>query len=114
LLETAMAGLGRYPARLAAYGSLRPDEKHHDEVSRLGGRWLQGCVHGAVREVDGYPALTWDAEGPAVPVAVLESGRLGEAWGGIDRFEGEGYVRSLVPVITDRRILLAWCYLEQE
>jgi hypothetical protein len=48
----------------------------------------------------GYPAFRPRAGGPAVPVRVLTSPKLVDAWPELDRFEGAEYRRILVPVFT--------------
>lgn len=99
--------------RLAAYGSLRPGERHHDLLAPLSGRWWPGTTTGYLTELDGYPVLQWTPSGPAVAVMVLESKELLSCWEHLDAFEGEGYVRSFVPVFTsDGHLVVVSCYLK--
>lgn len=88
---------------LAVYGTLAPGESNHHVVAPLGGVWTPGVVEGDLIAVGwgatfGFPAFWPRAGGPAVPVQVLTSPRLPEAWPRLDRFEGEEYRRVLVPV----------------
>ena len=46
----------------------------------------------------GYPGFRPRAGGDAVVVWVLSAPLLASAWADLDRFEGEGYRRILVPV----------------
>ncbi|MGZ8456592.1 MAG: gamma-glutamylcyclotransferase [Gemmatirosa sp.] len=88
---------------LAVYGTLAPGRSNHHVVAPLGGAWTAGVVEGALAPEGwgatlGYPALRPQAGGAAVPVQVLSSARLPEAWGRLDAFEGPAYRRVLVPV----------------
>ncbi|MDX1500755.1 MAG: gamma-glutamylcyclotransferase [Thermoanaerobaculia bacterium] len=90
--------------RLAAYGTLQPGAPNHHLVADLGGSWLQGRVRGRLRHegwgvLHGYPALEVDPRADEVSVVVLVSDRLPAAWKRLDRFEGPGYLRVLVPVV---------------
>ena len=89
--------------RLAVYGSLAPGRVNHYVIERLGGTWSDGVVEGDLTHYGwgaamGYPALHLRAGSPAVPVHVLTSPALPDAWPEIDAFEGEEYRRVLVPV----------------
>ena len=102
--------------RLAAYGTLRPGQAHHDEMSGLAGSWRAGVVRGhlhpdGVGPTQGYRALVLDPAGPVVPVDVLESPDLPAHWARIDAFEGEGYRRVVVEVQTDDGPLPASIYV---
>lgn len=106
----------RFPIQhtLAAYGTLAPGRPNHHVVAPLGGEWTQGVIEGDLFPVGwgatlGYPAFRPRAGGPAVPVHVLRADALAMAWPRLDRFEGPGYRRILVPVFTtapgdDRRL----------
>ncbi len=106
LLDRLGDALLGYPSRrLAAYGSLRPGERNHHLVSGIPGRWSEGVVRGTLYESGwgaalGHPALVWDEEAPEVPVRILAADSLPEHWDRLDAFEGEAYLRILVPVIT--------------
>lgn len=93
--------LGRPSRRLAAYGTLRPGESNHAQVSALRGRWSRGTVRGSVVILpSGYPGLVPDPHARA-PVGVLESDDLPAAWSRLDRFEGDAYHRHLVDVALE-------------
>jgi gamma-glutamylcyclotransferase (GGCT)/AIG2-like uncharacterized protein YtfP len=107
------ASLGAPSTRLAAYGSLRPGEKHHDLLAPLFGRWWPGATTGYLSELDGYPVLQWAPSGPPVAVMVLETKELLSRWEDLDAFEGGDYVRSFVPVLTSGdQLVVASCYLK--
>jgi hypothetical protein len=48
----------------------------------------------------GYPGFRPRIEGEAVAVQVLRVPLLASAWPDLDRFEGQGYQRILVPVFS--------------
>jgi gamma-glutamylcyclotransferase (GGCT)/AIG2-like uncharacterized protein YtfP len=88
---------------LAVYGTLAPGQPNHHIVSPLGGEWTDGVIEGDLFPVGwgatlGYPAFRPRAGGAAVAVKVLAAPALEAAWPGLDRFEGPGYRRILVPV----------------
>ena len=97
---------------LAVYGTLAPGRPNHHVVAPLGGAWTNGVVEGDLHPVGwgatlGYPAFRPRAGGPAVAVHVLTAAGLASAWPDLDRFEGPGYRRILVPVFAaggDRRL----------
>lgn len=94
--------------RLAVYGTLAPGESNADVLARLGGTWTRGTVRGT-RHGDGwhgYPGLVLD-DGGDVPVDVLESAGLVDAWDTIDSFEGPGYRRVAVTVTLDDGVAVA-------
>jgi gamma-glutamylcyclotransferase (GGCT)/AIG2-like uncharacterized protein YtfP len=102
LLEHAVEERFRCSERLAVYGSLAPGKENHHRIEHLVGRWSKARVHGDLLDRGwganlGFPAMRWRAEGEPIEVDVLESPQLPEAWSEIDRFEGSGYVRILVP-----------------
>lgn len=102
---------------LAVYGSLAPGESNHWVISRIAGDWFDATVNGYVFEVtwgpaDGYEGFVPDAEGPAVPVAVLVSSQLDGRWREIDDFEGQGYERRVMAVrLADGQIIDANIYV---
>jgi gamma-glutamylcyclotransferase (GGCT)/AIG2-like uncharacterized protein YtfP len=109
--EVLDAILGRPSRRLACYGTLRPGEMHDDVLLPLHGTWTDGEVTGIVTAWQGYPRLQWSDSAPPVPVSVLESDELPAAWRRIDLFEGDGYIRSVVPVSVEGDTRVASCYL---
>ncbi len=91
--------------RLAVYGTLAPGRSNHHVVAHLVGKWSDGIVEGILSPEGwgatlGYPAFRPRAGGDAVAVHVLTAGLLASAWPSLDRFEGPGYRRILVPVFT--------------
>lgn len=116
ILERLIEAMLDFPERrLAVYGSLLPNEANHHHVADLSGRWVDGTVRGTLYDRgwaarEGYPAMRVDAAGDDVPVGVLVSPDLPDAWERLDAFEGPGYRRVLVPVATDEGVMVANVY----
>ncbi len=113
--ERRLDALFRTRHVLAVYGTLAPGRSNHHVVAPLGGEWTDGVVEGDLFPVGwgatlGYPAFLPRAGGPAVAVQLLTTPMLAGAWPDLDRFEGPGYRRILVPVFSpgpadERRLL---------
>lgn len=89
--------------RLAAYGSLAPGQVNAEVLDGVAGEWSEGNIRGDLVTVGwgqsiGFPGLTWNPDGPPVPVRLLTSAGLPGHWDRIDAFEGPDYVRILAPV----------------
>jgi gamma-glutamylcyclotransferase (GGCT)/AIG2-like uncharacterized protein YtfP len=103
--ERQLDALFRTGQTLAVYGTLAPGRPNHHVVAPLGGEWTEGVIEGDLHPVGwgatlGYPAFCPRAGGPAGAVHVLMAPALTTAWPGLDRFEGPGYRRILVPVFS--------------
>ena len=90
---------------LAVYGTLVPGGPNHHVVAPLGGEWTDGLIEGDLLPVGwgadlGYPGFRPRVGGDAVAVRVLTAPSLATAWPDLDRFEGPGYERILVPVLS--------------
>jgi len=101
--ERQLDALFRTSHTLAVYGTLAPGQPNHHVVAPLGGEWTSGLVEGDLFPVGwgatlGYPAFRPRVGGAAVAVQVLTAPTLATAWPTLDRFEGPGYRRILVPV----------------
>jgi gamma-glutamylcyclotransferase (GGCT)/AIG2-like uncharacterized protein YtfP len=88
---------------LAVYGTLAPGQPNHHILAPLGGEWTDGLIEGDLLPVGwgadlGYPGFRPRVGGEAVAVRVLTAPSLATAWADLDRFEGPGYERILVPV----------------
>jgi gamma-glutamylcyclotransferase (GGCT)/AIG2-like uncharacterized protein YtfP len=102
--------------RLATYGTLRPGEQNHGQVSGLRGRWFSGSVRGRLLDVGwgagyGFPGLVLDDTGDSIPVQVLESPDLQAHWDRLDEFEGDEYRRVRVTVATEGGPVDAFMYV---
>jgi gamma-glutamylcyclotransferase (GGCT)/AIG2-like uncharacterized protein YtfP len=88
---------------LAVYGTLAPGQPNHHVVEPFGGEWTDGLIEGDLIPLGwgaalGYPGFRPRVGGDAVKVQVLTAPSLATAWPALDRFEGPGYQRILVPV----------------
>ena len=96
--------------RLAAYGTLRPGEPNHQIVADLSGDWTIGSVRGEIWTKAGFPVFRWTTSGSEVEVRVLTSDDLPDQFPRIDRFEGSGYERVWVPVVSGTSMIVASIY----
>jgi gamma-glutamylcyclotransferase (GGCT)/AIG2-like uncharacterized protein YtfP len=101
--ERQLDALFRTSHTLAVYGTLAPGQPNHHVVAPLGGEWTDGLIEGDLLPVGwgaalGYPGFRPRVGGAAVAVQVLTAPLLATAWPTLDRFEGPGYQRILVPV----------------
>jgi gamma-glutamylcyclotransferase (GGCT)/AIG2-like uncharacterized protein YtfP len=97
---------------LAVYGSLAPGKLNHHIVAPAGGQWTTGLVTGAFSEngwgaTHGFPGLRWSPTGSDVHVSLLTSDDLPSHWAALDHFEGDDYMRILVPVRADDASLIS-------
>src|SRR5215210_469731 len=88
---------------LAVYGTLAPGQPNHHVLAPLGGEWTDGMIDGDLIPMGwgaalGYAGFRPRAGGDAVAVKVLTAPSLATAWSALDRFEGPGYRRILVPI----------------
>ena len=103
--ERRLDDLFRTGYALATYGTLVPGGPNHHIVAPLEGEWTEGLIEGDLIPLGwgaelGYPGFRPRVGGEAVAVWVLRASRLADAWPELDRFEGEGYRRILVPVFA--------------
>ena len=101
--ERRLDALFRTTHTLAVYGTLAPGQPNHHVLAPLGGEWMDGLIEGELIPLGwgaalGYPGFRPRAGGEAVAVKVLTAPTLANAWPDIDRFEGPGYRRILVPI----------------
>jgi gamma-glutamylcyclotransferase (GGCT)/AIG2-like uncharacterized protein YtfP len=103
----------RYQAQfqLAVYGSLAPGRINHHQLEALGDDWSRDLdtfgdvVHTGWGVGLGFPAVRWNPLGERVSVHLLRSAGLPAAWEWLDAFEGEEYVRILVPIFSGAQLL---------
>jgi gamma-glutamylcyclotransferase (GGCT)/AIG2-like uncharacterized protein YtfP len=91
--------------RLATYGTLAPGQINNDQLADLHGEWTQGKVRGRLIN-EGWgaahscPGIILDPDGQEVDVDVFVSADLPAHWSRLDVFEGDGYRRSTVRILT--------------
>jgi gamma-glutamylcyclotransferase (GGCT)/AIG2-like uncharacterized protein YtfP len=103
--ERRLDALFRTSHTLAVYGTLAPGRPNHHVLAPLGGEWTDGLIEGDLLPVGwgaalGYPGFRPRVGGDAVAVQVLIASSLATAWPTLDRFEGPGYQRILVPIFN--------------
>ncbi|MGI9367185.1 MAG: gamma-glutamylcyclotransferase family protein [Rhizobiaceae bacterium] len=91
--------------RLVTYGTLAPGRVNHHQLADLKGTWQKGTVVGRLLDkgwgaVHGCRGIILDPSGEKVEVHIFESVDLPSHWSRLDEFEGEGYKRSIVEVLT--------------
>lgn len=84
--------------RLAVYGTLAPGQPNESVLSRMRGSWIEGNVKGHVYPVAGLPVFEWNTNAEKIPIKLLDSRELPKNLSSIDKFEGSGYKRILIPV----------------
>jgi gamma-glutamylcyclotransferase (GGCT)/AIG2-like uncharacterized protein YtfP len=103
--EQRLDALFRISHTLAVYGTLAPGRPNHHVLAPLGGEWTDGLIEGDLLPLGwgadlGFPGFRPRVGGDAVAVQVLSAPSLATAWPTLDRFEGPGYERILVPVFS--------------
>lgn len=94
----------RPSTRLAVYGSLAPGKSNHGIIEDIAGTWTPGFVRGDLLGQGwgthvGFPGMIWDPKSiNRISVQVFTSEDLPAHWERLDSFEGEDYLRILVPV----------------
>ncbi len=114
-MNEALARFGIVEQRLATYGTLSPGQSNHHQVASLAGHWSRGTVCGRViydgpLSAMGYPGLILERAGPVIDVHLLHSADLPAHWARLDAFEGAGYRRIAVDVLTGQVFLRAYIY----
>jgi gamma-glutamylcyclotransferase (GGCT)/AIG2-like uncharacterized protein YtfP len=103
--ERQLDALFRTSHTLAVYGTLAPGQPNHHVVAPLRGEWTDGMIEGDLLPEGwgaalGYPGFRPRVGGDAMAVQVLTAPLLATAWPTLDRFEGPGYERILVPIFS--------------
>jgi gamma-glutamylcyclotransferase (GGCT)/AIG2-like uncharacterized protein YtfP len=104
--------LDRPDERLVIYGTLAPGKSNHNVIADLRGEYRDCAVHGRISEVDGFPHFTWARSDASLGALLFSSKQLPGMWGALDRFEGDGYKRRLIPATIDSGLSIASIYLD--
>ncbi len=97
--------------KLAIYGSLAPGASNHHIVNPIHDQeWLETTVEGRVFELGwgidmGYPAMVWTPGQNKLSTHLLKSPDLPNHWSRLDFFEGDNYIRILIPVFLGASFL---------
>jgi gamma-glutamylcyclotransferase (GGCT)/AIG2-like uncharacterized protein YtfP len=104
--------LDRPSRRLAAYGTLQPGGPNSHLLDACGGVWESCTINGEVTTTNGLLGFRYRPGAPSVPAKLLTSPRLPQFWEELDRFEGQEYVRHLVPVQLEDTCVVASVYAQ--
>lgn len=102
--------------RLFVYGTLAPGRPNEHVLRDVPGTWEPGTVRGRLIQEGwgaavGFPGIVPSEDGDEVPGFVFTSTDLATHWDRLDEFEGDGYVRLLVPArLTDGTVVQAYVY----
>jgi gamma-glutamylcyclotransferase (GGCT)/AIG2-like uncharacterized protein YtfP len=97
--------------RLVIYGTLAPGRANHKVIEDLRGSYSDCRVHGRISEVDGLPYFTWAPSADSLGAHLFCSKQLPEKWDDLDRFEGDGYKRRLIPATVEGGLSIASIYM---
>ena len=106
--------------RLFVYGTLAPGEENYHLVENINGTWESASCFGRVftqtkGDHIGLPCFEPGVEGERVQGQVFSSTELSLHWKMLDDFEGELYLRRLVPVVTEQGVALeAYVYAHKD
>ena len=103
--------LDRPDERLVIYGTLAPGKPNHNVIEDLSGDYRDCSVHGRISEVDGLPYFTWAPSEASLGAQLFSSRQLPDKWDDLDRFEGDGYKRRLIPAAVDDGLTVASIYM---
>lgn len=86
--------------RLFVYGTLAPGRSNAYVLASVAGEWEPASVVGTLHPegwgaAAGYPGIVLDEDGSEVTGFLFTSASLPEHWARLDKFEGEGYERTL-------------------
>jgi Uncharacterized conserved protein len=102
--------------RFFVYGTLAPGRPNEHVLADVPGTWEPATVRGTLVQAGwgataGYPGIVLSEESDEVHGFVFSSTDLSAHWSRLDEFEGEGYVRVLVPArLANGTIVDAYIY----
>ncbi|WP_205678882.1 gamma-glutamylcyclotransferase family protein [Aquisphaera insulae] len=106
--------------KLFVYGTLAPGRPNAHVLAEVPGTWEPATVRGTLLPQGwgatlGYPAIVPGDSGEEVPGLVFRSEELPAHWERLDEFEGEGYVRVVVPArLATGEVVEAYVYALRE
>jgi len=103
--------LGQPSKKLISYGTLSPGQPNHSLLSDLSGEWKECTIRGTITQRDGLSRFSWSPNDSEQTANIFTSEDLPDNWGRIDRFEGTGYRRQLIPAITQAGIAIGYAYI---
>ncbi len=91
--------------RLFVYGTLAPGQANHEVLADIPGDWQPATLRGRLHDEGwgaefGCPGIVPARDGDDVPGHLLTSAQLDRHWQRLDDYEGDGYRRVEVSVLT--------------
>jgi gamma-glutamylcyclotransferase (GGCT)/AIG2-like uncharacterized protein YtfP len=102
--------LTRPEERLIVYGTLMPGGQYHHLMADLAADWEKCTIRGRLGTYHGYPSFKWNPTGESHPVWLVTSAGLSAKFRELDDFEGDDYLRRLVPAEVGSRLVIAYIY----
>lgn len=103
--------LGHPSKKLISYGTLAPGQPNHSLISDLTGEWEECVIQGTMNRENGLSRFSWNPRGAEQTASLFTSDALARNWDRIDRFEGKGYRRHLIPAKTQAGIAIGYAYV---
>jgi gamma-glutamylcyclotransferase (GGCT)/AIG2-like uncharacterized protein YtfP len=102
--------LSRPEERLIVYGTLMPGGQYHHLMADLAADWEKCTIRGRLGTYRGYPSFKWNPAGESHPVWLVTSAGLPAKFRELDDFEGDDYIRRLIPAEAGGRLVIAYVY----
>ena len=96
--------------RLIVYGTLMPGGQYHHLMADLAAEWEKCTIRGRLGTYRGYPSFKWNPAGEPHPAWLVTSTGLPAKFRDLDDFEGDDYVRRLIPADVGGRLVIAYIY----
>jgi gamma-glutamylcyclotransferase (GGCT)/AIG2-like uncharacterized protein YtfP len=102
--------LTRPAERLIVYGTLMPGGQYHHLMADLVADWEKCAIRGRLGSYKGYPSFKWNPAGEPHPAWLVTSAGLPAKFRELDDFEGDDYLRRLIPAEVGSRLVIAYIY----
>jgi gamma-glutamylcyclotransferase (GGCT)/AIG2-like uncharacterized protein YtfP len=102
--------LTRPDERLIVYGTLMPGGQYHHLMADLAADWEKCTIRGRLGTYHGYPSFKWNPAGESHPAWLVTSAGLPAKFRELDDFEGDVYLRRLIPAEAGSRLVIAYIY----
>jgi gamma-glutamylcyclotransferase (GGCT)/AIG2-like uncharacterized protein YtfP len=102
--------LTRLEERLIVYGTLMPGGQYHYLLADLAAAWEKCIIRGRLGTYQGYPSFKWNPAGEPHSAWLVTSAGLPAKFRELDDFEGDAYIRRLIPAEVGGRLVIAYIY----
>jgi gamma-glutamylcyclotransferase (GGCT)/AIG2-like uncharacterized protein YtfP len=96
--------------KLVVYGTLAPGAANESLLKGIDGLWQECRIRGDIRICKGLKYFKWDPAAGETIVQMITSEHIPSKLPNLDRFEGDGYHRILIPVKIADRFVVANVY----